>query len=135
MYNGIGLGTARGSGTNGFVVRNLGHLKQRKDPIRPRVELDEDTAKRNANNPFANLGKERSFQERESVSAELKAHKRKRDIEVKCLELRDELEDDGVDEEAIEMQVDALRKKLLAKLKAGAVERREDKFSDSRNRN
>ncbi|RKP38325.1 cwf21 domain-containing protein, partial [Dimargaris cristalligena] len=90
MYNGIGLGTARGSGTNGFVVRNLGHLKQRKDPIRPR--------------------------ERESVSAELKAHKRKRDIEVKCLELRDELEDDGVDEEAIEMQVDALRKKLLAKL-------------------
>lgn len=33
MYNGIGLQTARGSGTNGYVQRNLGALRFHKDKV------------------------------------------------------------------------------------------------------
>ena len=36
-YNGVGLSTARGSGTNGYVQRNLSHIKAkpatRKDTV------------------------------------------------------------------------------------------------------
>lgn len=33
MYNGIGLSTARGSGTNGFVTRNLSAIRKTKEKI------------------------------------------------------------------------------------------------------
>lgn len=33
MYNGIGLQTARGSGTNGYVQRNLSFIKSFKDKV------------------------------------------------------------------------------------------------------
>ena len=33
MYNGIGLDTARGSGTNGYVQRNLGALRHHRDKV------------------------------------------------------------------------------------------------------
>jgi len=46
-------------------------------------------------------------------------HDRKRDVEVKVFELRDRLEDEGVDEEEIEAQTDALRKKLLKESERG----------------
>ncbi|KAF7353006.1 5-aminolevulinate synthase [Mycena venus] len=43
-------------------------------------------------------------------------HERKRKVEVKCLELQLQLEDEGLDEEKVEEQVSALREKLLANL-------------------
>ena len=33
MYNGIGLQTARGSGTNGYVQKNLGAIRHHKDNV------------------------------------------------------------------------------------------------------
>ncbi|OQO00039.1 Pre-mRNA-splicing factor CWC21 [Cryoendolithus antarcticus] len=45
---------------------------------------------------------------------EIIEHERKRAIEVKVFELRDKLEDEGVNEDDIDDQCDALRKKLTA---------------------
>ena len=38
MYNGIGLPTQRGSGTNGYVQRNLSFVQQKKDRINYKTE-------------------------------------------------------------------------------------------------
>ena len=38
MYNGIGLTTQRGSGTNGYVQRNLSFVQQKKDRINYKTE-------------------------------------------------------------------------------------------------
>ena len=38
MYNGIGLTTQRGSGTNGYVQRNLSFVREKKDRINYKTE-------------------------------------------------------------------------------------------------
>jgi len=93
MSSNVGLSTPRGSGTSGYVQRNLAHLRPR-DKAAPYGDLD-------------------SFKHRQrQPDKEILEHDRKRDIEVKVFELRDRLEDEGVDEEEIETQTEALRKKL-----------------------
>ncbi|KAH7054981.1 hypothetical protein BKA57DRAFT_389606, partial [Linnemannia elongata] len=92
-YNGIGLSTARGSGTNGYVVRNLSTLKYRQRDFKPTDPYDDEPKLRKPN-------------------AELVLHEQKRSIEIKCATLQDELEDEGLEEAEIEKQVDALREKL-----------------------
>jgi len=78
MYNGIGLQTARGSGTNGYVQRNLGHVRRnrRKTGYRRMEEHAIPKAHREPN-------------------AEILEHQRKRQVEVKCMELQVEMEDRG----------------------------------------
>ncbi|KAI9731818.1 MAG: RNA-splicing factor [Claussenomyces sp. TS43310] len=102
MSSNVGLTTPRGSGTSGYVQRNLAHLKPR-DNFKP-YSTDLDSLKHRQRKP----------------DKEILEHDRKRDIEVKVFELRDRLEDEGVDEEEIETQTDSLRKKLLAELDKGA---------------
>ncbi|KAF8322067.1 cwf21-domain-containing protein, partial [Clavulina sp. PMI_390] len=98
MYNGIGLTTPRGSGTNGYVVRNLSHLRVR-DPMSERAaEFDRGAP---------------TFREPDQGILE---HERKRKIEVACLQLQLELEDQEIPQDEIDKQVDALREKLLANL-------------------
>ncbi|KAF9353037.1 RNA-splicing factor [Mortierella sp. NVP85] len=96
-YNGIGLSTARGSGTNGYVVRNLGHLKHRRNDF-SQPDPYQDEPKIRKPNP------------------ELVVHEQKRSIEVKCATLQAELEDEGVNDDEIERQVGALREKLTVLL-------------------
>jgi serine/arginine repetitive matrix protein 2 len=81
MYNGIGLTTPRGSGTNGHVQRNLSFVRSgKKDNIHYRTE--DDLAKLEAStNRQPNL--------------EILDHERKRKIEVKCAELEEALETQG----------------------------------------
>ncbi|KAI5480577.1 pre-mRNA-splicing factor Cwf21 [Pseudohyphozyma bogoriensis] len=94
--NGVGLSTARGSGTNGHIQRNLSNL-------RPRERFDD----RNAQSS-------KDLYTHRAPDKDILEHERKRRVEVKCLELQVSLEDDGVAEEEIEKQVQALREKLLA---------------------
>lgn len=83
MYNGIGLTTPRGSGTNGYVQRNLSSLRVK----RPRDER----------------GGERDEKDRELLESQLNRqpnadileHQRKRQLEVKCAELQDMMEEQG----------------------------------------
>ncbi|KAI1316220.1 RNA-splicing factor [Mortierella claussenii] len=124
-YNGIGLSTARGSGTNGYVVRNLGHLRVRRNEFHQTDPYDDEPKIRKPN-------------------AELVLHEQKRSIEVKCATLQDELEDEGVDEQEIDRQVGALREKLtvllekataaaaLAKTRAAEREAAEQKMTEQR---
>ncbi|KAI0309255.1 hypothetical protein OF83DRAFT_1019086, partial [Amylostereum chailletii] len=99
MYNGIGLTTPRGSGTNGYVVRNLSALRSHESHNRSNAW---DVAPPKHREP----------------DQEILEHERKRKVEVKCLELQLELEDKDFEEDEIERQVSALRERLLGMIPA-----------------
>ncbi|KAF8245098.1 cwf21-domain-containing protein [Wilcoxina mikolae CBS 423.85] len=98
MSSNVGLSTPRGSGTSGYVQRNMSYLRPR----------DQSSQMRDSEQ----LQKYRQ----RAPDAEILAHDRKREVEVKCLELQDKLEEEELDEEEITMRVEALRKKLLAEI-------------------
>lgn len=80
-YNGIGLSTPRGSGTNGYVTRNISHVRpafadQNKGKIYDRDDPSMQPKPRKLNKEIAE-------------------HDKKRKVEVRCFELRDKLEDEG----------------------------------------
>ncbi len=122
MSSNVGLTTPRGSGTSGYVQRNLAHLKPRDKPY---------------STDLADLKAHRQRQ----PDREILEHERKRDVEVRVFELRDRLEDEGytflvqklwngnanvvgdrVDEDEIDLQTEALRKKLLKESDKGKGE-------------
>lgn len=80
MYNGIGLRTVRGTATNGFVQRNLSYVK----PAMVRSKTGKSEQDWGSAVPKAR-----------KACADIQAHDRKRQIEVKLLELQEELEDKG----------------------------------------
>ncbi|KAJ3158390.1 RNA-splicing factor [Geranomyces michiganensis] len=97
-YNGIGLSTARGSGTNGYVQRNLSTLRPR-ERIRDQPVIDDRPP------PIRKANKE------------ILDHQKKREVELKCAVLQDELEAQGeLSEDEVEARVDALRTQLLGNL-------------------
>lgn len=106
MSSNVGLSTPRGSGTSGYVQRNLSVLKPRDAGVGVPYTLD-------GNN---NRGGPRTRKPDEDI---LK-HDRLREIEVKVLELRDTLEDAGKDEEDIELETDQLREKLMQEMERGS---------------
>lgn len=120
MSENVGLTTPRGSGTSGYVQRNLAHMRPR-DRGAP-YSKNTDTLPHKQRQPDKGILE----------------HDRKREIEVKVFELRDKLEDDEyvhhapiwiyrdviltglrVDEDEIEKQCDELRQKLLDEMKSG----------------
>ncbi|KAL3268403.1 hypothetical protein HHI36_007519 [Cryptolaemus montrouzieri] len=98
MYNGIGLTTPRGSGTNGHVQRNWALVK-----------------------PYAKDKTHKSEQELATLDAasnkqpnkEILDHERKRKIELKCAEFADILEEQGYSEGVIVNKVNNYRKMLM----------------------
>ncbi|KAH7344569.1 hypothetical protein B0J17DRAFT_6446 [Rhizoctonia solani] len=97
MYNGIGLTTPRGSGTNGYVVRNLSQMRSR-DGQQDMHKFDQGPPKHR------------------EPDAGILEHERLRKIEVRCLELRLELEENNIPEENIEAEVSKLREQLTASM-------------------
>ncbi|KAM0682157.1 RNA-splicing factor [Mitosporidium daphniae] len=99
MYNGIGLATPRGSGTNGYVVKNLGHLKPKGNSFKSAsyTEMLEDSK------PVLR-----------SISQDIVEHNRKREIELKVVQFIEELEVSGkyVSDE-IEHKSNAYRERLF----------------------
>ncbi|KAK3912322.1 Serine/arginine repetitive matrix protein 2 [Frankliniella fusca] len=94
MYNGIGLSTARGSGTNGYVQRNWA-LVRPKEKTKYKTEEELEKAEASAN---------------KQPNKEILDHERKRKIEVRCEELRQALEDQGYTSEEINEKVSHFRK-------------------------
>ncbi|GIZ36621.1 hypothetical protein CKM354_000009100 [Cercospora kikuchii] len=94
MSSNVGLSTPRGSGTSGYVQRNSANLRPR-DDVKP-YPTEVDSIKHRQRQP----------------DKEILEHEKKREIEVKVFELRDKLEEEGVDEDEIDDQCNALRKKL-----------------------
>ena len=77
-YNGIGLQTPRGSGTNGYVQRSFAHIRRKpQTPYSRDSDQDKPQTKTRKANP------------------EILEHDRKREIEIRCLELQDKLEEEG----------------------------------------
>ncbi|XP_001943465.2 serine/arginine repetitive matrix protein 2 isoform X3 [Acyrthosiphon pisum] len=102
MYNGIGLATARGSGTNGYVQRNWAAIKKVKDQTS--FKTDEELAKIDS---AANR----------QPNQELLDHDRKRKVELKCIELEQSLEDQGFSQDEIIKKINNFRVTLLGKQK------------------
>jgi serine/arginine repetitive matrix protein 2 len=71
MYNGLGLRTARGSGTNGYVQRNQSFAKPRKQTPFNRDELPSKVIRK--------------------PHTDILIHKGKRQVEVDCLLFEEEL--------------------------------------------
>lgn len=113
MSDNVGLSTPRGSGTSGYVQRNLAHIRPRDSgaPYPPSRDSF-DAPKHKQRQPDKGILE----------------HDRKRAVEVKVLELRDELEDAGeLDEDEIEAKCAALRERLLAEgqaIRGGGPDRR-----------
>ncbi|KAF2826299.1 cwf21-domain-containing protein [Ophiobolus disseminans] len=101
MADNVGLTTPRGSGTSGYVQKNRSLLRPR-DKVAP-YPKDYEHAKHRPRQP----------------DAEILEHEAKRDIEVKVFELRDKLEEEAVDEDEIDDQCEALRRKLDQERKDG----------------
>lgn len=80
MYNGIGLPTPRGSGTSGYVQRNFAAIKNRKEKVDYKTDAELAKLDRSLNKP---------------PNKEILEHQWKRRIELKCVELQDELEEQG----------------------------------------
>ena len=77
MSDNVGLSTPRGSGTSGYVQRNLAHVRPR-DYAAP-YPKDLDAARHRPRQP----------------DKAILEHDRKREVEVKVFELRDQLEEEG----------------------------------------
>lgn len=77
MSDNVGLSTPRGSGTSGYVQRNLAHIRPR-DSAAP-YPKDLDSLRHRQRQPDKGILE----------------HDRKREVEVKVFELRDELEEEG----------------------------------------
>ncbi|AQK59580.1 Cwf21 [Zea mays] len=123
MYNGIGLQTARGSGTNGYVQTNKFFIKPRSTsgggpggPHRP--PLPDATGA-----DGGGLGGMRK------PNKEILEHDRKRQVELNLLVLRDALEEQGYTEDEIEERVEEARK--AAEAEAAAVAAAEEAGSVS----
>lgn len=81
MYNGIGLTTPRGSGTNGHVQKNWAFARPgKKDNVNYRTEED--------------LAKLEQLNNRQP-NQDILNHEKKRKIEVKCAEFEEILEKQG----------------------------------------
>lgn len=104
-YNGVGLQTPRGTGTSGYIQKNVANKH---------VEGYRQKRARDASEAERREARARMKVARRSAGTEVKEHLDKRRVEVKCMELRDQLEDEDVDEETIQSKVDELRKSLLS---------------------
>ncbi|XP_063701650.1 serine/arginine repetitive matrix protein 2 isoform X2 [Culicoides brevitarsis] len=119
MYNGIGLQTARGSGTNGHVQRNWAFVRPGKK-TNVNYKTEEELEKLNAISS-------------KQPNLEILDHERKRKIEVKCAELEDVLESQGLSENEVREKVKAFRENLVNQVvtenpinsKTGRIEVRE----------
>ncbi|CAF1014837.1 unnamed protein product [Rotaria sp. Silwood1] len=98
MYNGIGITTPRGTGTNGYVQRNLSFVPTKRE----RVEYVKD----------ADMKKLETLIEKKGNS-EILEHDKKRRIEVKCMEMRDMMLNNGYDEDVTNQKVQKFRKMLI----------------------
>ena len=100
MYNGIGLQTPRGSGTNGYIQTN-------KFFVKPKVgKVTENTKGFEADQGTAGVTRK--------ANKEILEHDRKRQIEIKLVVLEDKLIDQGYTDAEIAEKLDEARRTLEA---------------------
>lgn len=102
MYNGIGLSTARGSGTSGYVQKNLSIIRAKNNTNY------RDILQSFKNNPAPTKKK---------ANSELIEHEKKHKIENQIFELTLEWEKEGLPAEEILEKIKKTREKLFNKIK------------------
>ncbi|PKA50759.1 hypothetical protein AXF42_Ash017638 [Apostasia shenzhenica] len=112
MYNGIGLPTPRGSGTNGYIQSNKFFVK----PKSARVDTSA------AANPSPASGPEGAGGVRKA-NKDILEHDRKRQIQLRLLVLQETLADQGYTEAEMSEKIDEAKKSFEAEL-AGAADSR-----------
>ncbi|XP_003571540.1 pre-mRNA-splicing factor CWC21 [Brachypodium distachyon] len=105
MYNGVGLPTARGSGTSGRVQSNNFILRPRPSPSSSRDPAAPVVARGGG-----------------GIREEMAEHERKRAMESRLLELREALEEQGYAEAEVETRLAAEARKQAAESAAAAKE-------------
>ncbi|XP_023238023.1 serine/arginine repetitive matrix protein 2-like [Centruroides sculpturatus] len=94
MYNGIGLATPRGSGTNGYVQRNLSFIRKSKEKVNYRTEEELKLLDASIN---------------KVPNKDILAHQRKREMELKCVEMEELMKEQGYSQEEIDEKVATFR--------------------------
>lgn len=94
MYNGIGVQTARGTGTSGHVMKNIGTLKPMRYDVKKMKEKKESESMLRVADPG------------------ILYHNELRRIEIVLAEYRESLEDDEMDDSEIDVAVDSRREEL-----------------------
>jgi serine/arginine repetitive matrix protein 2 len=102
MYGNVGLPTARGSGTNGYVQRNLSFIKKKYKPGNYKEII--------------NQFKLNPLQSKKRIDNEIIEHEIKYKIEVELYELKEKLEKEGMNEIEIENTIKLKREELKNKL-------------------
>ena len=101
MYNGIGLGSVRGTATSGHVQANRSHVRG----SRLRYQRDKNVSQRPREfNPVSSYA-------REEGNLEIQRHAEQRSLESRLLELREELEEFGYRKEEIDQRVEEERRR------------------------
>ena len=119
-YNGIGLQTTRGSGTNGYVQTNKFHRSA------SRLERKEWKDLKEIHGEGGRGGAKKPCED-------ILEHNRKREIERKLVELEDDLEERGIAREEIdEMLKDARRKQNEVRGERIKVERSNERVNSER---
>uniref|UniRef100_A0AAV1T7L3 CWF21 domain-containing protein n=1 Tax=Peronospora matthiolae TaxID=2874970 RepID=A0AAV1T7L3_9STRA len=108
MYNGIGLRTVRGSGTNGYVQRNLSHVNASR--TRQTLVLNK------GGGTLGEFGAHGGGKSRPPPNADILLHEKKHRVELQLLELSLEMEERKCDPEDIQNKVKRERERLLARL-------------------
>lgn len=104
MYNGIGLQTPRGSGTNGYIQTSKFFIKSR-PPVRP--------------DPAASGSKPEGAVRK--PNKDILEHDRKRQIQLKLLVLQETLTDQGYTEAEIAEKLEETKKTLEAESAAAVA--------------
>eukprot|EP00924_Labyrinthula_sp_SR-Ha-C_P001687 augustus_masked-scaffold_18-processed-gene-6.11-mRNA-1 protein AED:0.15 eAED:0.21 QI:0/-1/0/1/-1/1/1/0/164 len=104
MYNGIGVKTVRGTSTNGYVRKNYAALDTKKLSI-----LKEKKRKYDRDNPVNKRQLEKLNKE---PNKQILEHNERRKVEVKIMELKLELEEQGYSKEEIKKKVKDIRDKI-----------------------
>ena len=91
MYGGVGVRTARGTGTNGYVQKNLSYIPPNRKSI---------TNKADASKTQADLAASGDLNAKAALlvkkpNEDIIKHEKKRQVEVQLLLLREEMEKEG----------------------------------------
>lgn len=105
MYNGIGLQTPRGSGTNGYIQTNKFFVKPKAAPARAEAPSDGAIPEGAVRKP----------------NKDILEHDRKRQIQLRLLVLQEALADQGYTEDEIAEKLQETQKTLEAEAAAAAA--------------
>lgn len=105
MYNGIGLTTPKGSGTNGYVIRNMASITA------GRLDFQKNT-KSFKSAPDMKVLK---------ANTDLLLHEQKRKVELDLMKLKDELKAAGMSEDEIERTIQRERGNMMEAIDEGSL--------------